>query len=95
MRELIIIVRYDDEKIGLLVDEINEILALNPEEITAPPSLFKGLKKKYLTGLGKKEDRIIILLNIDSLLTSEEKIMLKESERMLEEDAGTGKAAER
>jgi purine-binding chemotaxis protein CheW len=76
---LIIIVRYDDEKIGLLVDEIREILSLSPEEITAPPKIFKGIKKKYLTGLGKKEESVIILLNIDHLLSSEEKILLKDS----------------
>jgi purine-binding chemotaxis protein CheW len=76
---LIIIVRYDDEKIGLLVDEIKEILSLGPEEITAPPKIFKGIKKKYLTGLGKKEESVIILLNIDHLLSSEEKILLKDS----------------
>jgi purine-binding chemotaxis protein CheW len=95
MEELIIIVRYDDEKIGLLVDEIKEILALSPEEITAPPKIFKGLKGKYLTGLGKKDERIIILLNVDHLLSSEEKIMLKQSEEDLEEDAGTGKITKR
>jgi chemotaxis signal transduction protein len=49
------------------------------------------LKKKYLTGLGKKDDRIIMLLNIDFLLTSEEKIMLKESEDIFEKDEGTEK----
>ena len=69
--ELIIIVRYDDEKIGLLVDEIKEILSLSPEEITAPPKIFKGLKEKYLTGLGKKNESVIILLNIDHLLSSD------------------------
>jgi len=90
-KELIIIVRYDSEKIGLLVDEIKEIITLNTEEITIPPTIFKGLKKKYLTGLGKKDDRIIILLNIDFLLTSEEKIMLKESEDIFEKDEGTEK----
>jgi len=90
-KELIIIVRYDSEKIGLLVDEIKEIITLNTEEITIPPTIFKGLKKKYLTGLGKKDDRIIILLNIDFLLTSEEKIMLKESEGIFEKDEGTEK----
>ena len=94
-KELIIVVRYDSEKIGLLVDEIKEILSLDAHEITSPPTIFKGLQKKYLTGLGKKDERIIILLNIDYLLTSEEKIKLKESERILEEDAGTGKATER
>ncbi len=91
-KELIIIVRYDSEKICLLVDKIKEIITLNAEEITAPPSIFKGLKKKYLTGLGRKDESIIILLNIDYLLTTEEKIMLKDSEGILEEDAGTGKA---
>ena len=91
-KERIIMVRYDSEKIGLLVDEIKEIIALAKEEISTPPSIFKGLKRKYLNGLGKKGDRIIILLNIDDLLTSEEKIMLKESEGIFDEDAGTGKA---
>ena len=61
----------------------------------APPTLFKGLKKKYLSGIGKKDERIFILLNIDYLLTSEEKIMLKETEEILEENAGTGTPPER
>jgi len=90
-KEHILIIKCDSEKIGLLVDEIKEIIPLATEEITVPPSIFKGLKRRYLTGLGKKGDRIIILLNIDDLLTSEEKIILKESEGILDEDAGSGK----
>jgi purine-binding chemotaxis protein CheW len=92
-KELIIVVRYESEKIGLLVDEIKEIIPLDNGDITAPPAIFKGLKKKYLTGLGKKDDRVIILLNIDYLLTAEEKIMLQESEVIFEHDAGTGETA--
>jgi purine-binding chemotaxis protein CheW len=89
--ERIIIVRCDNEKIGLLVDEIKEIISFTPEEVISPPSIFKGLKRKYLTGLGKKDDRIIILLNIDNLLTSEEKIILQESEGIYNGDAGSKK----
>jgi purine-binding chemotaxis protein CheW len=91
-KERIIIVRCDSEKIGILVDEIKEITSLTTEEIISPPSIFKGLKRKYLTGLGKKNDRIIILLNIDDLLTSEEKIILKDSEGIFNGDTGTGRA---
>ena len=40
-KELIIVVRYDTEKIGLLVDEIKEIVSLDTEEITAPPRYLK------------------------------------------------------
>lgn len=84
-KERIIIVRFDKEKIGFLVDGIREILALSPQEITNPPSLFKGFRTEFITGLGKKDDTIIILLDIDNLLTSAEKIQLKESVDMLEE----------
>ncbi len=94
-KERIIIVRYGQEKIGFLVDEIKEILSLSPEEIRTPPSIFKGFKTEYLTGLGKHAEDIIILLNIDNLLTSEEKIQLKESIELLEEKgAGFSKATE-
>jgi len=90
----IIIVRSEGEKIGLMVDEIDEIISLAAEDLIAPPSIFKGLKTEYLKGLGKKEGRIIILLNLDRLLTSEEKIILKESAELIEgEDARTGKTA--
>jgi purine-binding chemotaxis protein CheW len=87
----IIMVKYDNEKIAILVEEIKDIVSLSNKEITSPPMIFKGVKRKYLTGLGKKDDRIIILLNIDDLLTSEEKIILKESEDIFGENAGTGK----
>ena len=94
-KERIIMVRYGREKIGFLVDDIKEILSLSSEEIRTPPSIFKGFKTEYLTGLGKQGESIIILLNIDSLLTSEEKIKLKESVELLEEKgAGAGKAAQ-
>ena len=94
-KERIILVRYGEEKIGFLVDEIREILRLNPDEIRPSPSIFKGFKTEFLTGLGKKGEQIILLLNIDNLLTSEEKIWLKESKELLEDKgAGTGKTAQ-
>lgn len=92
-KELIIVIKYDNEKIGVLVDHVKEIISLRKDEITNPPAIFKGLKRKYLAGIGKKDDRVIIILNLDDLLTSEERIMLKEAEEVLEKDAGTGKTA--
>lgn len=78
-KERIIIVRFDNEKTGILVDEIDEIITISQDDIIPPPTIFKGLKTEYLTGLGKTKDRIIILLNLDRLLTSEEKIILSAS----------------
>jgi purine-binding chemotaxis protein CheW len=78
--ERIIVVKSEGDKIGLIVDEVKEIIFLKEDEITNPPSIFKGLRTEYLTGIGRKESKVIILLNLDGLLTTEEKIALKESE---------------
>lgn len=95
-KERIIIVRFGKEKIGLFVDGIKEIMSLAAEEMTTPPSLFKGFRTEYLTGLGRKDGAIVILLNIDNLLTSEEKIMLNESMGLIEESgAGINKEDQR
>lgn len=94
-KERIIMVRYGKEKISFLVDDVKEILSLSPEEIRTPPSIFKGFKTEYLTGLGKHGERIIILLNVDNLLTSEEKIKLSEAGRLLEgKGAGNSKTTQ-
>jgi purine-binding chemotaxis protein CheW len=71
-KEKIIIVKMHGEKIGLLVDSVKEILNIEEEQIAPPPSIFKGLKPEYLKGIGKMSERLIIILNLDILLTSEE-----------------------
>jgi len=95
-KERIIVIRSGQEKLGILVDGMKEIMSLAPDEMILPPSIFKGFKTEYLTGLGKKNETIIILLDIDNLLTSEEKIMLQESMGLIEESgAGTQQADQR
>jgi purine-binding chemotaxis protein CheW len=61
-----------DEKVGLLVDAIEEITTIDKEQIASPPSLFKGLKPEYLLGVGKISDRLIIILNMDAMMTIDE-----------------------
>jgi len=87
-KERIIIVRSENEKIGFLVDEMREIMNLAPEDISNPPALFRGFRADYLSGLGKKGEVIVILLRIDSLLTSEERIKLAASMETIGEVEG-------
>lgn len=83
-KERAVIVRTGVEKVGLLVDDVQEIADFGESEIMKPPIIFKGLKNRYLEGLGKKsgddlQERVIMLLNIEKVLTAEERIQLKES----------------
>lgn len=77
--ERVIIIRTGSEKVGIMVDMVKEIVSFSEEETINPPAIFKGLKIEYMEGIAKKKGSVVILLSIESLLSSEEKIMLKES----------------
>ena len=84
----IIITKIHEEKIGLLVDAVKEIVSIEKESIASTPSFFKGLKSEYIMGIGKVAERLIVILNLDNLLSSEEMILLEEHKETLRlEDA--------
>lgn len=88
-KERIVVIRFGREKIGLTVDDIKEIINLDPSEISSPPSIFRGLKTEYINGIGRRNERIIVILNLDSILTTEEQIKIEEMmEKEIEREAG-------
>ncbi|SJZ30206.1 chemotaxis protein CheW [Selenihalanaerobacter shriftii] len=82
----IIIVEMDDQDVGLIVDNVSEVLRIEPEDIDDAPQRVAGIKDDYLKGIGKVEERIIVLLDLDKLLTTEEKIELENVDQNVEEE---------
>ena len=68
-----VIIDMDGQSIGVVVDEVNEVLRLTPEKIEAPPAVIGGITAEYVTGVGKLEDRLLIILNVDRIFTEYEK----------------------
>jgi len=75
-RERTVLVRTSEEALGLVVDEVSEIVSFDEDGISKPPTIFKGLASEYLVGLGKKDGRVVILLNMDRVLSREARIKL-------------------
>ncbi|MDR3592702.1 MAG: chemotaxis protein CheW [Negativicutes bacterium] len=73
----IIIVEVKGQTVGIIVDAVNEVVRLLQSSIEPPPPSFV-LDGQYIHGVGKMENRLLILLNIDSILTSQEEIILKQ-----------------
>ncbi len=73
----IIMLEVKDNMVGFIVDSVTETLRLSEDAIEPPPSNIAGLKADYLAGVGKLEDRLLILLEVDKILTSEEHIQLQ------------------
>lgn len=68
----IIVVKKESGKIGILVDSVSEVLSITEDEINNSDSLSTLISKRYIRGLVKKNNSIIILLNLDKILTIEE-----------------------
>ena len=65
----IIIVRLEDQsKIGVIVDEVKEVVNIDPTEIEKPAFKLDEKKAAYLAGIGKKGDQLISLLDIQAVL---------------------------
>jgi purine-binding chemotaxis protein CheW len=73
----IIILEVNENQVGFIVDAVTETLRLPESQIDPPPSMIAGLKSQYLAGVGKYGDRLLILLEVDKILSSEEKIELQ------------------
>jgi purine-binding chemotaxis protein CheW len=63
-----IIARSAGEHIGLLVEEISEVIRVNVEEIEAPPANMNGIQGDFFHGVIKTDDRLIGILDIEKVL---------------------------
>ena len=73
----IIIVEVSGQTVGIIVDAVNEVVRLNSDSIEPPPPAFV-LDARYIQGVGKLDGRLLILLDIDSILTAQEEIALRQ-----------------
>lgn len=74
----ILIVKLNDIDVGFIVDDASQVLRIDEDQISSPSKGIAGLSTEFIGGVAKMEDRLIILLALDQLLTSTEKVHLEE-----------------
>jgi len=67
-RERIVVLRRDSGFCGVLVDEVIQVARINKSDIEAPPAVLDGIDRDFVTGLGHFDNRILILLNLETIL---------------------------
>ena len=71
---VIIEIILDDEEtvLGILVDSVQEVINLEPEQIDPPPRIGTRLKTQFIKGMGKKDKEFIIILETAKVFSAEE-----------------------
>ncbi|MFU2210246.1 chemotaxis protein CheW [Desulfovibrio sp. JY] len=72
----IIVIEINNMIVGFVVDSVSEVLRIPASTVEPPPPVVSGLESEYISGVGKLEDRLLILLDLDKLLSGEERDML-------------------
>ena len=57
---------------GCIVDEVTDIVTISDEQIQQQREFVANLSSKYLVGIGKIDERLIIILNPENILSTEE-----------------------
>ena len=69
---VVIVLNINGHTIGIVVDSVSDVVTLAPDQIKAAPDLGTSVAAEYLQGLGTVDERMLILLDIDKLLSSDE-----------------------
>lgn len=76
---VVIILNFGHRVVGIVVDSVSDVLTLKPEQIRAAPELSAALDTRYILGLGTVNERMLILVDIEKLMSSGEMALVDEA----------------
>jgi len=68
----IIVVEIGEKLVGLLVDNVYQVIRLSRSRIDEPHDLIEGISTEFISGIGRLQDRLIVILRLDNILFSDE-----------------------
>ena len=76
----VVVIDLDGERVGVVVDDVREVLRVDASVIAAPPALVRGLAADYVHGVANVGNRTLVLLNARRLFSSDERLALQRAE---------------
>ena len=74
---LVLLTHTQNGAVGLKVDDVRRIVTLTPEELLPAPSSVRGICGESLVAIAPHDNEVFLVLDIDSLLTSDEQQQLQ------------------
>ncbi|WP_157150003.1 chemotaxis protein CheW [Brachyspira sp. SAP_772] len=68
----IIIVKIDDVDMGIIIDAISKVVSIATSNIQPPPPMLSGIGQKYIKGVAKLEDKLLVVLDLEKLIVGDD-----------------------
>jgi purine-binding chemotaxis protein CheW len=78
-RTVVIVLNLSGRIVGTVVDGVSDVVTLTPDQIKPAPEFSNTLDTQYLMGLGTAEERMLILVDIERLMTSRDMALVDET----------------
>ena len=78
---VVIVLNIKNHVIGMVVDSVSDVVTLTDEQVRPAPEMGTTADGDYITGLGTVGERMLILLDIDRLMSSEQLGLIKEVQK--------------
>ncbi len=69
---VVIILNIANRVMGMVVDSVSDVITLTPEQVKPAPEMGSVLDTEYLIGLGTLDERMLILVDLEKLMTSDD-----------------------
>ena len=66
-KERIIVIKISNSFSGLMVDEVIQVVKVPPDALEAAPAVLDGIDRDFISGLGRSDGRLIIILNLENI----------------------------
>jgi purine-binding chemotaxis protein CheW len=76
---VMIVLNVADRVVGMVVDSVSDVIQLQSEQIRPVPDIGSAIDRQFITGIGTQGDRMLILLEIERLMTSAEMGLVAEA----------------
>ena len=73
----VVLVEHGGERLGLVVDAVTEVLRVPETAVSEPPAYIRGLAAEFVRGIVRLEARLVVLIDIERILSSQERIALE------------------
>lgn len=74
----IVVTSVGERTVGLIVDNVSQVLKLEQGGISATPDVVKGFNADFISGVGRQGDKLLILLDLEKLITQDELEYMKQ-----------------
>ena len=65
---VMIVLNVEDRVVGIVVDSVSDVIPLNADQIRPTPEFGAAVDTRFISGIGTQDDRMLILLDIETLL---------------------------